>query len=363
MVNKSFSSKRFRNIGVLTIVAVYFLILVGGIVRSTGSGMGCPDWPKCFGSWVPPTEVSQLPANYKELYRDQRIAKNQKLASSLQALGFTEVARQLENNPAAHIETDFNATKTWIEYVNRLVGVLIGIFIFLTLFFSFAYYRHDKAIIFLSVLSVVLVGLQGWLGSIVVSTNLLPVTITLHMALALVMVGILIYAIARSQVAELNKRSFPYSAGILFMLWLVVFFSFFQTLLGTQVREMIDLIAFNNNYLQRETWISQLDLSFYIHRSFSSIVLLANLYLAYRLFKFKDGLLNRLILGLVILIGLEILFGVIMVNWAIPAILQPLHLVTATLIFGIQFLMLIIYLYATPARSVTSSERVANALA
>jgi len=352
MINKSFSSKRFRNIGVLTIVAVYFLILVGGIVRSTGSGMGCPDWPKCFGSWVPPTKVEELPANYLEVYRDNRIEKNKRLAVSLSKLGFTEVANQLINNPGAHIETEFNVTKTWIEYVNRLVGALIGIFIFLTLLFSFTYYRHDKNIILLSLLSVLVVGFQGWLGSIVVSTNLLPVTITLHMALALVLVGILIYAIARSQISTLKERFFPYSGFIYLMLWLVVFLSFFQTLLGTQVREMIDQIAFNNNYLNRSTWINQLDLSFYIHRSFSSLVLIANVYLAYRLFKLKDGLLNRLLLGLVLLVTLEIFFGVLMANFSIPAVLQPLHLVTATIIFGIQFFILIIYSYATTSKKV-----------
>jgi cytochrome c oxidase assembly protein subunit 15 len=172
------------------------------------------------------------------------------------------------------------------------------------------------------------------------------------MAVALVIVGLLIYAIARSQVANLKERLFSYSGLIYFFLWLVVFLSFFQTLLGTQVREMIDQIAFNNQYLNRHQWISQLDWSFYVHRSFSSLVLLANLYLGYRLFKLKDGVLNRLIISLLFLIVLEIVFGVIMAKWAIPALLQPLHLVTATLIFGVQFLMLIIYYYATRTKRV-----------
>jgi len=352
MANKSFNTKRFRNIGVLTIASVYFLILVGGIVRSTGSGMGCPDWPKCFGSWIPPTTVNQLPADYLQVYRDKRIQKNQKLAGYLNNLGFEEVAQQLLQHPTAYIETEFNAQKTWIEYVNRLVGVLIGLFIILTLLYSFAYYRKDKAVVYLSIFSLLLVIFQGWLGSLVVSTNLLPVMVTIHMALALLMVGILIYAIARSQVVVLQERLFFFSRSIYFLLWLVVLFTFGQTLLGTQVREMIDQIAFNFNYLNREKWISQLDLSFYIHRSFSSIVLLLNLYLAYSLFRLKDGLINKLLLVLVALLFLEIVIGVLMVQMAIPAILQPLHLVTATLIFGVQFFILIIYQYATRFRGV-----------
>ena len=352
MADKSFSSKRFRNIGVLTIASVYFLILVGGIVRSTGSGMGCPDWPKCFGSWVPPTSIEQLPDNYLEVYRDKRIQKNEKLAGYLTKMGFDKIALQLTSNPNAYLETEFNVQKTWIEYLNRLVGVLIGIFIILTLLFSFAYYRQDKAIVYLSVFSLLLVIFQGWLGSLVVSTNLLPVMVTIHMALALLLVAVLIYAIARSQIHALQKRLFFFSRKINLLIWLVVFLTFGQTLLGTQVREMIDQIAFNFNYLQREKWISQLDFSFYLHRSFSSVVLLINIYLTYLLFRLKDGLINKLLLSLLGLLGFEIIIGVIMVDWAIPAFLQPLHLVTATLIFGVQFYILIIYGYATRYKGV-----------
>ena len=157
--------RRFRFVGVLTVVSVYLLILVGGIVRSTGSGMGCPDWPKCFGQWVPPTEASQLPANYKEVYTAQRVAKNQKLARTLQRLGFAQVAGSIFAHPTQYIETDFNAVKTWIEYVNRLLGALIGVFVLLTVVFALPYWRRDRAVFWLALASFLLTGVQGYLGS------------------------------------------------------------------------------------------------------------------------------------------------------------------------------------------------------
>src|SRR6478752_3804607 len=126
--------KRFQKFGFITLVAVYFLILVGGIVRSTGSGMGCPDWPKCFGSWTPPTSIEQLPPNYKENYSAYRDKKNQKFARYLRLIGMNSTADQLLSNKSVLEEADFNPVKTRIEYINRLVGVSIGFFI-LVLFY------------------------------------------------------------------------------------------------------------------------------------------------------------------------------------------------------------------------------------
>src|SRR5688572_5667756 len=122
--------RSFRKLTIGTLVAVYLLILVGGIVRSTGSGMGCPDWPKCFGNWVPPQSVSELPENYKEIYASNRQKKNERFARYLTFFGLSQTAQKLLDDKSILVEAEFNPTKTWIEYINRIIGVIIGILIF-----------------------------------------------------------------------------------------------------------------------------------------------------------------------------------------------------------------------------------------
>ncbi|SFF42859.1 COX15/CtaA family protein [Thermoflexibacter ruber] len=308
----------YRKFGIITIVAVYLLILVGGIVRSTGAGMGCPDWPRCFGQWIPPTDISQLPANYKEVFKVQG----------------KEIA-------------DFDAFKTWVEYVNRLIGVLIGLFIFITFVLSFAFFKKDRLVFYLSFLSFFLVGFQGWLGSVVVATNLKPVTITLHMILALVIVNLLIYTVTRSyntvfHTEQVTKKGLLNTIFIICMGLMLV-----QIVLGTQVRETIDEISASLNYTMRDTWIEKMGLSFYIHRSFSLLILALHIYLLYIL-KRNVQAQSRLTAWtniLVILIVAEITSGAVMAYFAIPAVMQPVHLLLGSLIIGVQFLALLMINY------------------
>ncbi|MGY2131717.1 COX15/CtaA family protein [Hymenobacter sp. HD11105] len=335
--------RRFRFVGILTVASVYLLILVGGIVRSTGSGMGCPDWPKCFGTWIPPTHISQLPADYKEIYTAQRVAKNQRLAATLERLGFKQVAGDIFAHPTQYIETDFNVTKTWIEYLNRLLGALIGVFVFLTVVFSFSYWHRDRAVFWLAFGSFILVGVQGWLGSLVVSTNLLPVMVTIHMGLALVIVGMLLYAVDRSQQSTISEEKVVFSPIIVIWLWATVLLTFSQIVLGTQVREEVDIVASSLNYGERGNWVDQLGNVFKVHRTFSIVLLVVNLYVAYKLYQLPSRRLHRLTSIVLGFLGLEILAGIVLAYLAIPAAIQPVHLTIATLLFGGQFLVVVAY--------------------
>ncbi|MFD1871563.1 COX15/CtaA family protein [Hymenobacter bucti] len=347
------SVRRFRFWSVLTVISIYLLILVGGVVRATGSGMGCPDWPRCFGQWIPPTDVSELPADYKQVYTTQRVAKNQKLARTLAGLGFKQVAGEIFAHPTQHIETDFNATKTWIEYVNRLLGALIGIFVFVTALVALPYWRRDKTIVWLAIGGWLLTGVQGWLGSLVVSTNLLPIMVTIHMGLALLIVAMLLYAANRAQ-QQVSKGNDSYkvksgpeyvvsdsTSGVLGLLWILLLITFVQIVLGTQVREQIDQVASSAAYTHRGTWVSQLGSVFKVHRSMSVLVTLLNGYAVYLLWP-TAGLGLRRLLGTTLgLLGLEIVAGIVLAYFELPAIMQPVHLTLATLLFGAQFLTLV----------------------
>ncbi|AWM33202.1 COX15/CtaA family protein [Hymenobacter nivis] len=336
--------RRFRFVGLLTVVAIYLLILVGGVVRSTGSGMGCPDWPKCFGTWVPPTDISQLPANYKEVYTAQRVAKNQKLALTLQRMGFAQVAGSIFAHPTQYIETDFNPVKTWIEYVNRLLGALIGVFVFLTAVFAWSYRRRDPPVFWLAVGAWLLTGVQGWLGSLVVSTNLLPVMVTIHMGLALLIVAMLLYAVDRAQMQDnpsINIRPQAGSnSGLQAVLWVGLLVTFGQIVLGTQVREQVDMVSAVANYANRAGWVAQLGSSFTVHRAFSAAVVVLVLYMAYELWSLGSYL-RRLAQGMVAVLVLELLAGLVLAYGALPPAVQPVHLTLATVLFGLQFLGLL----------------------
>lgn len=305
--------------------AVYFLFLVGATVRASGAGMGCPDWPTCFGQWIPPTSEAQLPANYQEIYAD---------------LGYAD--------------TQFNVVKTWTEYTNRLVGVTIGFLILLTAIYSWLCREHDRRIFYASVAAFFMVGFQGWLGARVVGSNLQPGMITLHMLMALAIVGTLLYAVAQARRGIMAAQPI-HNIDAQFPQWLYIamVFTVIQVAMGTQVREMTDILSKTQGEELRSSWIQAMPWFFYVHRSFSAIVLLTNLWLAWLLIRTLgwQHVLTRMTLAMIVVIVLAVVTGATLGHLGMPALVQPAHLLAAALLFGLQFLIWMSYRHARAGNS------------
>ena len=340
-MNQSTSKDRFRKINLLTIILLFVLILAGGVVRSTGSGMGCPDWPKCFGGYIPPTNVSQLPKDYKQQYVAGRIVKNQKFAKTLDVFGYTELAERIRADKSILIPEDFNVSRAWTEYINRLIGVLSGLFLTLTFIYSFSYAKENFWIPVLCVFNFVLVGFQGWLGSIVVSSNLVAWIVTVHMLLALAILAISISTYYMAKVY--GKKSISINPIVHIVTLLVLLLSIVQIVFGSDVREKIDDVA---NHLQggyREDWISGAGLIFFQHRDIAILVLIGNviLYALIRRAFSRHSIQQQLMSFTFLMIMLQIVTGIILSYLSLPPYAQAIHLVLASLIFGAQFYLVL----------------------
>lgn len=344
-------SRYYRSLVTVTIIAVYLLILVGGIVRSTGSGMGCPDWPKCFGSWVPPTSVDQLPDDYQDFYADYRHQKNIKFAKYLDFFGYSEVGIKILEDESIRNEAEFNSSRTLTEYFNRLLGATVGFLIILCVIGSFRYRKQSKTIVGLATASLILVLIQGWIGSVVVSTNLLHWLISIHMVLALVILAVLtsLYFVVDTKHRNEIKPVIEERKKLSLVLVIAMAMLLAQIILGTQVREGIDIVANRLGEALRGSWIDGLGTEFLVHRSFSIAITIIHLYLLFILFKIRNSVSDiyrnmKLLLSFIILV---ILSGVIMAYFSIPAWTQPVHLIFGSLIFGVQFYIFLQVVFAT----------------
>jgi heme a synthase len=278
------------------LIMVFLVILAGGIVRMTQSGMGCPDWPRCFGRWIPPINETQLPADYEKYLRAQ------------------------------DIDHSFNAYHTWIEYINRLLGALLGIFILIHTFWSFRKFRKTKrSIVWLSFLMLIAVAFQGYLGKMVVDANLSVVKVTAHMLVALLIAALPVWIISKLREKKIQAGSF-----LKWFSMATILITLVQIVFGTDVREQIDEISKSLGYLNREVWIGKLDWMFIIHRSFSWLVAISCLWLFWKSAKFPELRTSRYLI--IIPVFVSIVAGLMMNYLNVPAIAQPIHLLSASIL-------------------------------
>ena len=325
---------------IISIVIVYLVILAGGVVRMTGSGMGCPDWPKCFGFLIPPTERSQLEwKSNSEYNKNQIVIIDEKLFYANDK--FKSKSKFEMSNWSKYTKHDyskFNVYHTWIEYINRLIGAIAGLSVLILFVNSLKFLKTKKIITGLSFLALIAIIFQAWLGKMVVDSNLTANTITIHMLMAIILLFILFSILA---ISNPNKKRVKISRNISILVLISIVLLLIQIITGTEVRKFIDIKMELLNYAEKERWIENISSSFSFHRSFSWAIIFVNSLIYYHARKL--GLKLKIIHIVNTLIFFQISSGIIMYYFHFPFSSQPIHLLISTMIISIQFYFLLLY--------------------
>ena len=325
---------------IISIVIVYLVILAGGIVRMTGSGMGCPDWPKCFGFLIPPTERSQLEwKSNSEYNKNQIVIIDEKLFyanDKFKSKSKFEMSNWSEYTK--HDYSKFNVYHTWIEYINRLIGAIAGLSVLILFVNSLKFFKTKKIITGLSFLALIAIIFQAWLGKMVVDSNLMANTITIHMLMAIILLFILFSILA---ISNPIKKRVRVSRNISILVLISIVLLLIQIITGTEVRKFIDIKMELLNYTEKERWIENISSSFSFHRSFSWAIIIVNSLIYF--YARKSGLKLKIIHIVNSLIFFQISSGIIMYYFHFPFSSQPIHLLISTMIISIQFYFLLLY--------------------
>ncbi|MFI5284018.1 MAG: heme A synthase, partial [Candidatus Dormibacterales bacterium] len=132
----------FRRLALLTAVFAYLQIALGGVVRVSGSGLGCPDWPLCHGRPYPPADIHAI-----------------------------------------------------VEYSHRAVGSVTGVLIIATVVLAWVVFRQSRPVVtWLASASLIGVVAEGALGGVVVAHDLASWLVLVHLGLAMMILGFLVAA-------------------------------------------------------------------------------------------------------------------------------------------------------------------------
>ena len=158
------SAANFRRLAFLTALFAYLQIALGGVVRVTGSGLGCPDWPLCHGRPYPAADVHSI-----------------------------------------------------IEYSHRTVGTVTGILLIVTVVSAWIVFRRTRPVVaWLATGSLVAIAAEGAIGGVVVANELAPWLVLVHLGLAMIILGCLLATaiLALPTSPGLPDRVKPFAAAL-----------------------------------------------------------------------------------------------------------------------------------------------------
>jgi cytochrome c oxidase assembly protein subunit 15 len=321
---------RFQRAALIAFLCVEVLLFVGAVVRASGSGLGCPDWPFCYGCLVPPTRAEDIDFNKLDLERFRKKAE--------------QAGRDPSEITVESLRAEFDPVATWVEYINRLTSLPVGLSVLWLVWCGAAEGRRGRpALLAGSMGALFLVGLNAWLGAKVVLSGLKPGIITLHMALAVLLLCVLVWLAWRGADRPWRVRWRARPDGRLILLgWALFALVVAEGVLGSQVRELTDELAHSHAGEPRIAWTAELEGSgvYLVHRSFSWLLVALALW-----FWWRGRVLLRtfgwLEIGVVGLVGSQMVLGIVLAHVGVLPVAQVLHVGLSSLLVSGLWLWLL----------------------
>ena len=285
----------FQKLALWTTATTYFLILVGGLVRASGAGLGCPDWPRCFGSWLPPASAANLPPQFDP--------------------------------------SQFNPVLMWTEYLNRLLGVTVGFLIFATAISAWRNHRAQPRILWPTIAALLLVGYEGWLGGRVVAHGLAPWIVTAHLIVAIVIVQLLLYATFEGFAGDAGATGEAGGAGVRRAAVALILVTLLQAAFGTQVRSHLDTAL--DAGVARDAALATVGQLDYLHRDLAFVVVIGAALLTLWLLSRRSRLIGWSFVILALALA-QVALGVVMAYVSVLPAAQVGHLTLASLLLGAE---------------------------
>ena len=322
--------ERFQKLALAALISVLLLLVVGAIVRATGSGLGCPDWPKCWGKLIPPTRAEQVDLDKINLEKFRLKAERH--------------GRDPSTITRESLRAEFNPVHTWVEFINRLFAMPVGILTLALMVASFWQWSKRPLVCILSVSAFLLVLLNAELGRRVVLSGLRPGVITLHMALAIILLCLLVYVAWRGRAVPWRRTLRGRGGRAAWILGLAVFvLTVVEGVMGAQVRELTDAMAMARGSESRADWSAELEGSpvYLVHRSFSWLIVVGSgafLILVRR--AHAEGLcwIEKLV---TFLVGGLLVMGVVLSHVGVLPVVQVLHVAAAAVLVAALFFWLL----------------------
>ncbi len=300
-----------RRLAVTGFAATLFQVTLGGWIRATRIKPLCPDWPTCFGRWIPPLSASDLPSDI---------------------------------NPA-----DFDFLLAWMEFLLRASGIGIFALICFTTYFAVKRLHHISSVFFSSIGIMTLLILEIWIGSQFSYLFVQPMVVSLHTGIAFVLLSLMAYQIYHSYLNSEPSMRVRIQQPVMLRRWLsgVWIISLFQIVMGCEVRlHFLRLIEIFPKLSRYEISHKMTD-TVHLHGWLGFMMAVFTAYVSYRIIRLNGNIvfIRSGAWSLALINMTQLLTGAALVTLGVPVTAQVLHTLLSALFMAN---LVILYLSLKP---------------